>query len=78
MQLDRKSLDRLLNLSDDQLRMLLRRLLSENGVDPGTVPLEQLNMGKLREALRGATDEDIARYMALLSALGNRGGAGPQ
>ena len=78
MQLDRKSLDRLLNLSDDQLRMLLRRLLSENGVDPDTVPLEQLNMGKLREALRGATDEDIAGYMALFSALGNRGGAGPQ
>ena len=78
MQLDRRSLDRLVNLSEDQRRRLRRRLWSENGVDPGTVPLEQLNMGKLREALRGATDEDIAGYMALLSALGNRGGAGPQ
>jgi ABC-type nitrate/sulfonate/bicarbonate transport system substrate-binding protein len=68
----------LLNLSDDQLRLLLRRLLAENGVDPSTVPLDQVNMGALREALRNATDQDIAGYMGLFSALVNRGGASPQ
>lgn len=76
MQLDKKSLDRLLSLSDDQVRVLLKKLLAEYGIDPATVPLAQLDVGRLREILRGATDEDIARFMELLSASGNqRGGA---
>lgn len=70
MQLDKKTLDRLLNLSDDQLRLLLGRLLSEYGVDPSVVPLERMDIGKLREVLRGATDEDIGRFMQLLGATG--------
>lgn len=52
MQLDKKTLDRLLDLSDGQLRVLLKRLLAEYGVDPAAVPLEQMDIGKLREALR--------------------------
>lgn len=70
MQLDKKTLDRLLNLSDDQLRLLLGRLLSEYGVDPSVVPLERMDIGKLREVLRGATDEDIGRFMQVLGATG--------
>lgn len=68
--MDKKTLDRLLNLSDDQLRLLLGRLLSEYGVDPSVVPLERMDIGKLREVLRGATDEDIGRFMQLLGATG--------
>lgn len=76
MQLDKKTLDRLLNLSDDQLRLLLGRLLSEYGVDPSVVPLERMDIGKLREVLRGATDEDIGRLMQLLGATGlGKGGS---
>ena len=40
MQLDKKTLDRLLDLSDGQLRVLLKRLRAEYGVDPAAVPLE--------------------------------------
>ncbi len=70
MQLDKKTLDRLLNLSDEQIRVLLRRLLAEYGVNPAAVPLEQMNIGKLREALRGTTDTDIARFLQLVQAAG--------
>lgn len=76
MQLDKKSLDRLLSLNDDQLRMVLRGLLKEYGVDPATVPLEQFDMGKLRGALSTATDEDIQRFMTMLSGQGGLGGRG--
>ena len=72
MQLDKKSLERLLALSDDQLRAVLRGLLKEYGVDPSTVPLEQFDMSKLRVALSGATDEDIKRFMTMLSGGGGR------
>ena len=67
MQLDKKSLDRLLALNDDQLRMVLCGLLREYGVDPATVPLEQFDMGKLRGVLSGATEEDVQRFVGMLS-----------
>lgn len=72
MQLDKKSLDRLLTLNDDQLRMVMRGLIQEYGIDPSTVPLEQFDMGKLRAVLAGATDEDVKRFMTMLS--GGMGG----
>ena len=97
MQLDKKTLDRLLDLSDGQLRVLLKRLLAEYGVDlwlaPGANllrtprqsafsecwsedPLEQMDIGKLREALRGTTDTDIARFLQLMQASGLGKGGG--
>ena len=73
MQLDKKSLDRLLSLNDDQLRMVLRGLLKEYGVDPSAVPLEKFDMGKLRGVLSGATEEDIQKFMSVLSGPGSSG-----
>ena len=72
MQLDKKSLDRLLTLNDDQLRRVMAGLLAEYGVDPTTIPLDQFDMSKLRAVLSNATDEDIQRFTAMLSG----GGAG--
>lgn len=79
MQLDKKTLDRLLKLNDDQLRLLLSRLLAEYGVDPAVVPLAGMDVSKLREVLSSATDEDIGRFMQLLGAagLGKQGGGTP-
>lgn len=60
MQLDKKSLERLLMLSDDQLRGVLGKLLSEYGVDVSRVPLAQMDMTALRTVLGAATERDIA------------------
>lgn len=65
MQLDKKSLDRLLKLNDDQLRGVLGRLLTEYGVDISRVPLGQMDMTALRAVLSAATDEDITRFMQM-------------
>lgn len=66
MQLDKKSLDRLLKLNDDQLRGVLGKLLSEYGVDVSRVPLAQMDMTALRAVLSAATDEDITRFVQML------------
>ena len=66
MQLDKKSLDRLLKLNDDQLRGVLGKLLAEYGVDVSRVPLRQMDMTALRAVLSAATDEDITRFMQML------------
>ena len=63
MQLDKRSLERLLALNDDQLRAVLGRLLTEYGVDVGRVPLGQMDMTALRGVLAAATDEDIERLL---------------
>ena len=54
-------------LNDDQLRMVLGRLLAEYGVDVSRVPLASMDMGALRALLQAATDEDIARFMQMFS-----------
>lgn len=66
MQLDQKSLDRLLKLNDDQLRGVLGKLLAEYGVDVSRVPLQQMDMTALRAVLSAATDEDISRFVQML------------
>ena len=66
MQLDKKSLDRLLKLNDDQLRGVLGKLLTEYGVDVSRVPLQQMDMKALRAVLAAATDEDITRFVQML------------
>ena len=74
MQLDKKSLDRLLRLNDDQLRAVLGKLLAEYGVDVSRVPLQQMDMTALRAVLSAATDEDITRFMQMFG--GGPGGGG--
>ncbi len=78
MQLDRKSLDRLLHLSDDQLRAVLGKLLTEYGVDAARIPLASLDMGSLRRVLESATDEDITRFMQMFAGNPKVAGNGRQ
>ena len=66
MQLDKKSLDRLLRLNDDQLRGVLGKLLVEYGVDISRVPLAQMDMTALRGVLAAATEEDISRFLQMM------------
>lgn len=77
MQLDKKSLDRLLRLNDDQLRGVLARLLTQYGVDTSRVPLESLDMTALRRVLETATDEDITRFLQMFGVSGNGRGGTP-
>ena len=73
MKIDKKQLDRLLKLNDDQLRRVLSGLLSEYGIDPDTVPLAQFDMNALRAVLQTATEEDIQRLLSSLSGQGGQG-----
>ena len=74
MELDRRSLERLLRLNDEQLRSVLGKLLTEYGVDVSRVPLQQMDMTALRGVLAAATDEDITRF---LQAFGGGGKGQP-
>lgn len=66
MQLDKKSIDRLLKLNDHQLRTVIGKLLTEYGVDVSRVPLDSMDMSALRAVLQMASGDDIARLLGSL------------
>ena len=61
MELDRKMLDRLLRMNDEQLSHLIRQIAAEGGIDPASLGISPDNVQSVRAALGGATEEDIAR-----------------
>lgn len=68
MQPDKKMLNRVLALNDDRLRLLLRKLLDQYVPDASAIPLEQIDMDRLREIAAKATDEDIDRFFTLIGS----------
>ena len=65
MPLDKKQIDRLLRLNDDQLRAVLEKLLASYGVDTSRVPLATLDIGALRGLLQNASEQDIERFLQM-------------
>ena len=65
MPLDKKQIDRLLRLNDDQLRAVLEKLLASYGVDTSRVPLASLDVGALRGLLQNASEQDIERFLQM-------------
>ena len=59
MQLDRKSLNRLLLLSDKQLQAVIDKLTKEYGLDLSGFRVRPGDMESLRQAIRTASDEDL-------------------
>lgn len=61
MQIDRKMLDSLLSLNDRQLQSLFVRLINESGIDPSQFNINPQSVQSIRNAIRGATDEDLTK-----------------
>ena len=59
MQIDRKSLEKLLTLNDRQLASVIKRIAGEGGIDLSTFNVNPSDLDSVRKALRGATDEDL-------------------
>ena len=72
MQLDREAINKLLSLNDIQLRIVISRLLRENGIDPSALDIDTRNMANLRSVLKNATDEDLKRASEMLSSAKNK------
>ena len=59
MQLDKKSLNRLLALSYRQLQIFVEKLATEYGLDLSHFQVREGDIQSLRNAIRNATDEDL-------------------
>ena len=61
MQLDRKTIDRLLTLNDDQLRSFIRTLAERQGLDLSAFRLSVNDIAGIRRVLSEADDETLKR-----------------
>lgn len=76
MQLDRKSVDRLLRLDDRQLRQLIDRLAAEAGIDASALGVSTADLGALRAALGQASDGELAELARTIEGARSRSGGG--
>ena len=61
MQIDQKTLSRLLSMNDAQLGAVIQKIATEAGIDPAQLGLNPDSIESVRQALGSATDADIAQ-----------------
>ncbi len=61
MKLDKRTVNRLLNMDDRQLENMIRTVAGEAGIDPALLGLDPNNIQAIRQALGSATQEDLNR-----------------
>ena len=67
MQLDKQKLALLLALPDSALAQIVTDLAKEAGVSPASLGFDPSQISKLRAALAGASDKDLAEINRLLN-----------
>ncbi len=65
MNIDKKLLSELANLDDKTLMSAIRMVAMSGGIDIGKEPLDASRLAALREAMRSATDADLANAKKL-------------
>lgn len=68
MQIDKRMLDRLLTMNDEQLGDLIKNIATEAGIDPLQLGLNPDNINSIRQALGSATDQDIEQLNTVYSS----------
>lgn len=61
MQLDKRMLDRLLGMSDEQLERVIRQIAQESGIPAEQLGLDPSSIQSIRLALGMASEEDLER-----------------
>lgn len=74
MQIDRKSLEKLLTLNDRQLAAMIKRIAGEGGIDLSSFNVNPQDLESVRQALRGATDEDLLNITRQYEEMKKNGG----
>ena len=64
MNFDKKSLSKLLTLSDEEMTRVLKDIAKEAGIEPETLKIGKAEIVKLRTFLSMASDDEIARLIA--------------
>lgn len=66
MNIDKKTLDKILRLNDEQLKLVIYKLADGTGVDLSGVDISPTALSSIRAALSSATDSDLDSLKSLL------------
>ena len=74
MQIDQKTLQRLLKLNDDRLSAVIQKVASDAGIDPRALGMDTTQIQSIREALGSVTDRDLEMLNGIYQSFkqGNR------
>ena len=61
MQIDQKTLNKLLSMNDAQLGNVLQKIAAEAGIDPLALGLNPENIDSVRRALGSVSEAELAR-----------------
>ena len=61
MEINRENIDKLLSLSDWQLKMIIQKIANESGIDPHQFNIDTNSIESIRKALSSASDEDLKK-----------------
>jgi hypothetical protein len=59
MEIKRENIDKLLSLSDWQLKMIIQEIANESGIDPSQFNIDTSSIESIRRALSTASDEEL-------------------
>ena len=65
MQIDQKTIRRMLSMSDEQLASLMTQIAQESGIRPEEFGIRPGDMQSIRQALGNASEDDIQKMNQL-------------
>lgn len=68
MKLDKRMVNRLLSLNDEQLGNVIKSIAAESGIDPAVLGLNADNIQSIRQALGMAREEDLQQMGEIYNA----------
>ena len=71
--INKAMIDKMLEMPDDKLVMMLRMVLSGTGIDISSKPIDKKTVGKIRALLTEITDDDLTRVFYLADRFKNGG-----
>ncbi len=72
MKLDKRMVNRLLSLNDEQLGEVIKSIAAESGIDPTLLGLNPDNLQSIRQALGMANQEDLEKMGEIYNAYRNQ------
>ena len=68
MKLDKRMVNRLLTMNDEQLGEIIKSIAAESGIDPALLGINPNNIQSIRQALSMAGDEDLKKMGEMYEA----------
>ena len=68
MKLDKRMVNRLLSLNDEQLSNVIKSIAAESGIDPAALGLNPNSIQSIRTALGMAREEDLKQMEEIYNA----------